>query len=262
MRRQARVLLEDAALERAHRLAGLQAQLAQPRGELAVGRERLDLPAARVQGPHQRAGELLAERLVLEQTAQDGDRLERAAELDERAGVRGLRLRPEVLEPADLRLGELAGGQVAVGGPAPEGERTLERLQRVGGRQRGRGADRALEAVRVDLRRLDGEPVAGALADEQGRRRAALAARLQVRAEVGDADGQRARGDLARDVVPACVEQRVGRHRAARVDQQPREDGALLGARRRQRGRRAGDLDRAQDPELHAPSVMAASSAR
>ena len=53
---QVRVLLEDAALERAHRLAGLQAQLAQARGELAIGRERLDLPAAARTGPASACG--------------------------------------------------------------------------------------------------------------------------------------------------------------------------------------------------------------
>ena len=253
LRGEARVLLEDPALERAHRLAGLQAQLAQARGELAVGGERLDLPAARVQGQHQRAGELLAERLVLEQAAQRRG--------SPRAGGRARRARGRA-RPAPARGGPRGGGpppgrtraaaEVAVGRAAPERERALERGERLGGRERGRGADLLLEAVRVDLRRLDGEPVAGALADEQGGGRAALAARLQERAQVGDADGERARGDLARDVVPARVEQRVGRHGAARVDQQPREDRALLGARRRQRGRRAVDLDRAQDPELHA----------
>ena len=262
VRREAWILLEDAALELAHRLAGLQAQLAQARGELAVRGERLDLPPARVQGQHQHAGELLAERLLLEQPAQHRDRLERTAELHERARVGGLRVRAQVLEAADLGLGELRVGEVAVRLAAPQPERALERGVRLGGRERGRRAQLQLEALRVDLAGLDGEPVAGALADEQGGGGAALAAGLEERAQVRDAHRQRAGGDLARDVVPARVEQRVGRDGAAGVDQQPRQDRALLGARRRQRGRRAVDLDRAQDPEFHSKSVMARGARR
>ena len=92
-------------------LAGRQPELAQPRGEVAVGRERLDLAARAVEREHQRADELLAQRVGRDQPAQLGHRLQRPAELDERAGAPLLGLRAQVLEPADLGLRELRVGR-------------------------------------------------------------------------------------------------------------------------------------------------------
>ena len=148
--------------------------------------------------------------------------------------------------------GELRAGEVAERRAAPQRERAVERVERRGGREPGGRADAALEAVRVDLLGRDREPVARAVADEQRGRRAAVAAGLQERAQVRHADGERARGDVARDALPGRLEQRVGRHGPAGVEQQPREDRALLRAGRGGARGRPGDLDRAEDAEVHA----------
>ena len=261
-RGEARVVLEDPALELARRVARGQPELAQPCGQPPVRLERLDLPAGAVEREHQRRDELLAQRVDRDQAAEHGDGLERAAERHERAGAALLRLRAQVLEPADLRLRPLRVGQVAERRPAPQRERAVERLQRGAGREPGRGVHAALEPVRVDLVGRDGEPVAGPLAHEQGGRRTAVAPGLQVGAQVGDADGQRARGGVARDALPGGLEQRVGRHGAPRVDEQPRQDGALLGAGGRGAGGRPVDLDRAEDAEVHGADLTGAAAGR
>ena len=126
-------MLEDPPLELARRRAGRQAELAQPRGQLAVGAERVDLAAGGVEREHQRADELLAQRVRGRQPAQLVDRLERPAELDQRACAGFLGLAAQVLEPAHLGPRELGVGEVAERRPAPERQRAVEQLQRGGG---------------------------------------------------------------------------------------------------------------------------------
>ena len=238
-------------LERARPLAGREAELDEVGREVAVGGERLDLPPDAVEGEHQRADELLAERVDRHEAAQLRHRLLRAAQRDERAGAALLGLAAQVLQPPDLRLGEVRAGEVRERAPAPQRERAVVGVQRRGGGEPGGRADAALEAVGVDLLGGDRQPVADAVADEQLRRRAAVAAGLEERAQVRDADRQRARGDLARDALPGRLEQRLGRHRAPGVEQEPREDRALLGAGRGGARGGPGDLDRAEDAEVH-----------
>ena len=246
-RQQAGILLEDAPLQPPRGLPGLQAQLAQLRRERAVGGQRVDLAAGGVERQHQPADELLAQRLALHQALEVGHGLPGAAERHERGRAALLGPAVELLEPPDLVLGELGAGQLGVGRPAPQGERAVVGLERGRGRAVGGAADLLLEAQGVDLARPDGEPVAVALAHEQRRGRPALAPRLQERAEVGDPHAQRARGGLALDALPGRLEQRVGRHRMARVDEQPRQDRPLLGAWRGAGEAGADDLDPAED---------------
>ena len=232
-------------------VAGREAELAQLRGQPAVGLERLDLAPGAVEGEHQLRHQLLAQRVRRDQPPQHRDGLERAAERHERAGAGLLGLGAHLLEPAHLRLRPLGVGDVAERRPAPQGQRALERRQRLGGRRAGGGPDAALEAVRVELIGGDREPVARALADEQRGRRAAVAVRLQERAQVGHAHRERARGGVAGDVRPDGLEQLVCGHGAAGVDEQPREDRALLRAGGRGAGDGPVDLDRAEDAEVH-----------
>ena len=244
-------MLEDPALERARGVAGREPELAQPRGEPAVGLERLDLAAGAVEREHQRRDELLAQRIGRDQPAQDGDRLERPAERDERAGALLLRLRAQVLEPAPLGLRPVGVGEVAERRPAPQLERRVERRQRRLGGEPGRRAHALLEAVGVELVGRDREAVARALAHEQRGRRAAVPVRLQERAQVRHPDRERARRRVARDARPARLEQRVGRHGATGVDEQSRQDRALLRAGWGGAGGGPVDLDRAEDAEFH-----------
>jgi len=113
---------------------------------------------------------------------------------------------------------------------APQLERAFERLERRFGGQPGGRAHAALEALGVDLLGGDREPVAGSVADEQQGWRAAVAVRLQERAQVGHAHRERTRDQLVRHALPGGVEQRGGGDRATRLEQQPREDRALLRA--------------------------------
>jgi hypothetical protein len=254
-RHERRVVLEDAPLERARSRARHQAQLAQAAGKLAVGGERLDLAASAVEREHQRADEILPQRVGGRQAAQLADRLERPAERDQRGGARLLGLGAEVLEPAHLGARELRVGEVAVRGAAPQRERAVEDAQRRGRGEPGGRVHAALEALGVDLVGSDLEPVARAVADQQRRWRATVAAGLEERAQVGHAHGERARRDLPRHAVPRRLQQRVRGHRAAGVQQQAREDRALLRAGRRRAGRGPGHLDRAEDAELHCPTL-------
>ena len=255
-------MLEDPPLQLARRGARRQAELEQSRGEIAVGAERVDLAAGGVEREHQRADELLAQRVRGRQSPQLVDRLARPAELDQRACAGFLGLAAQVLEPPHLGPRELGVGEVAERRAAPERQRAVEQFQRGGGGQRGRLAQAALEALRVDLLGRDLEPVAGAVANEQRGRGAAIAAGLEERAQVGHPHGQRARGDLARHALPRRLEQRVRRNGAAGGEQQAREDRALLRSGRRRAGRRPGDLDRPQHAELHAPDLTPAGGGR
>ena len=197
-------MFEDPSLQLARRRAGRQAELEQPRGQVAVGAERFDLAAGGVEREHQRADELLAQRVRGHQAPQLVDRLARPAELDQRACAGFLGLAAQVLEPPHLGPRELGVGEVAERWPAPERERAVEQLQRGGGGERGRPAQALLEALRVDLLGRDREPVAGAVANQQRGWRAAIAAGLEERAQVGHPHGQRASGHLARHVPHAA----------------------------------------------------------
>ena len=250
------VVLEDPALERARGVAGREPELAQPRGEPAVGLERLDLAPGAVEREHQRRHELLAQRIGRDQPAQHRHRLERPAERDEGAGALLLRLRAQVLEPAPLGLRPVGVGEVPERRPAPQLERRVERRQRRVRREPGRRAHALLEAVGVELVGRDREPVARALAHEQRGRRAAVAVRLEERAQVRHPDRERARRGVARDAGPARLEQRVGRHGAPGVDEQPRQDRALLRAGWGGAGGGPVDLDRAEDAEFHGQRTL------
>ena len=221
-------------------------------GQLAVGLERLDLAARRRTARPSACGR--APRAAGRQptsrrssaTASSG----RPSSTSARARASSAWLRRSSSRRTSARANS-ASARSPNGVPRHSASAAVEQLQRGRGGQPGGRVHAALEAVRVDLLRRDLEPVAGAVADEQRGRRAAVAAGLQVRAQVRHADGERARRDLARHAFPARVQQRVRRHGAARVEQQPREDRALLRAGGRRPGGGAAHLDRAQDAEVH-----------
>ena len=187
---------------------------------------------------------------------------QRPAELDQRAGARLLGMAAQVLQPAHLGARELRVGEVAERRAAPERQRAVEQLEGGGRGERVGAAHAALEALRVDLLGRDLEPVAGTVADQQRRGGAAIAPGLEERAQVGHADRERARRDRARHPVPGRIEQRVRGHGAAGVEQQAREDRALLRPGRRRAGRGPGHLDRAQDAELHGVTLRQRGSGR
>ena len=233
---------EDAALELACLGGGLQAQLAQRGGERAIGGERLDLAAGAIQGDHQRPGEVLVQRVLGREPFELAGRLRRPPELDERA--RPVRLGPpaQLVEAPDLGLGEVDAGQLRERRPAPQRQRFVEGAQPDGRGQRRGPVHQRLEASRVHLLGRDLQPVAGAGTRQRGRG--------QEPAQVRQAHRQRARRGAGIDPGPRGLQQRVGRDRAAGVEQQAAEDEALLGSRRRGRAG-AVDLQRPEHAELH-----------
>lgn len=102
---------------------------------------------------------------------------------------------------------------------------------------------------------VDVQAVGVALADEDGRLRAALATRLEEGAEPGDADGERARGGVGRRAGPGRLEQRVHRHGPPRIAQQACENGPFLGARGRALRPRSCDLESPEDAEVHGATI-------
>ena len=162
-----RVVVEDAALERARGRTRCESQLAQSPGKVAIGGQRLDLASGGVEREHQGSHELLAQRVGGHEPAQLADRLERPAELHQRAGARLLGMAAQVLQPAHLGARELRVGEFAERRAAPERQRAVEQLEGCGRGERVGAAHGALEALRVDLLGRDLEPVSGTVADQQ-----------------------------------------------------------------------------------------------
>ena len=246
---------EDVPFELARGGARLEPELGEPGAERPQRVERLDLAAGAVEGQRVGAHELLLQRLGGDQPLQLRQRLLVAAELDERAHPAFGGARPQLLQPADLGLGEVGVGDVAERRAAPQGERFV--VGDEGGLRRllrGVG-DQPLEPHGVDLVEVGGEPVAGAVAHEHRGRGAGRAAGLEEGAQVGEADGERARCGLGVGLRPGGLDQGVGGHDARGLQQQPSEDRPLLDAGRRGRVSVVDDLEWPQDPKLHEPTL-------
>ena len=252
---QAGLVDEDAALELARGGAGLEPELGQAGAQRPQRAERLDLPPGAVQRQRVGAHELLLQRLGGDQPLQLGQRLLVPAELDQRPHATLGGAGAQVLQAPDLGLREVGVGDVAERRAAPQGERLL-----VGGERGLRSVpaglgDQPLEPDGVDLVEVGGEPVAGAVSDQQRGRRAGGAVGLEVGAQVGEPDGQRARRRLGVGLGPGGLDQGVGRDHARGLEQQPREDRALLDAGRRGRVSAVDDLEWPQDSKLHVATL-------
>ena len=181
-------------------------------------------------------------------------------ELDDEVGVaaeREIRLdpifeggQPELLEPGDLAPRKVFVGEVGEGRASPERERLAESS---GGRLSGPVGDRApaigeqlLEALGIELARLDSEHVARRLGYEH------LAA--QRPPEVGDVPLDDLAGGRRRIAAPEPLDQPVGRHDLVPVQQQDREQGALLAAAEGDRPAALGNLQGPKDAVFHTSS--------
>jgi hypothetical protein len=148
------------------------------------------------------------------------------------------RREPQLLQPGDLRLRERLVGQVGERRPAPQAERLAQHPRgRAGIGAAGLG-DQRLEARRVELRRVEAEHVARRAGDEPAV--AELAA--QARDVHLDALGDRRRRRLA----PDLVDQPLRRDHVVGVQEQHREQRALLGPAERERATAVGHLQRAE----------------
>jgi hypothetical protein len=223
---------EDRALELAGPSRRLEAELEQRRGVAAVGAQGVGLAPGPVQRLHQRAGDVLVQRVLGRQALEKGCGVGRAPAVQVRLRDALARAAVQVLQPPDLGLGDVGAGQLAEGGATPEPECLVA----------GAVTDERGEALGVDLARRDVEAQAGAGALDADRRQPAAQAR--------QADRERARCRGGVGARPHRLEHRVDRYRPAGLEQQAQQDEALLEPWRRPR-RRSVHLERPEHPELH-----------
>ena len=124
--------------------------------------ERVCLPPAAVEREHQLPAEALAERVLADERLQLADDVGVRAELE--VGLDACpRARPcRSSSRLRSRLRELLVGELRERRPAPEAERALEEVAPLLGRRAPR-SEHPLEAVRVDLLRVDVQDIAGRL---------------------------------------------------------------------------------------------------
>ena len=165
------VLGENCPLQRLELRPWAQPQLGVegPR-RLLVRVERVGLAAGAVEGEHELRARALAQRVAGHERLEFGHQLAVPAELEVRLDPVLQCRRAHALQPRDLRLGEGLEGEVGQRRAAPLRER---RAQTRGGTLRDPGRERAptlvghaLEALEVELARLQEQAVAGRRAHE------------------------------------------------------------------------------------------------
>ena len=230
------VLAEDALLERAELGRRLEPELVEGRPRVAVRGERVGLTAGAVEGEHLLRPEALTMRVLRDERLELGGDLGRDARLEIGVDPRLERGEPPLLEPRRLRLGERLECDVGERVPAPERER-LDRLPVV---------HELLEALGVELAVLDAQEIPRRPRDDP-----VGAERAPQRVDV----------DLERVL---CA--RRGRRHPRSPSISVSVETAWLGWRRSVREQRprpraterdlgpvvAADLQRAEQPELHA----------
>ena len=198
-----------------------------------VGAQRVGLAARPVQREHQQLAEPLPDRVLLgEPLGLHRDRRVPAPfQIDRELGLQ--RDEVQLLEPLALGLRPRLVRDVGEGLAPPEGEGVgevdagvvepapLPRLDR--------GGDVALEPGGIHLLGRDVEDVAGRAGDQDGRRRAGGAVRLEHPAQVGHVglEGRRRRG--RRLAVPELVDQPVDGDDPSRLQQEERQQGPVFG---------------------------------
>jgi hypothetical protein len=158
------------------------------------------------------------------------------------------RVQPLLLQALALVPHERLGREIGERGPMPEPECLAQ--QPGGGVGPGgvevlpRARDQRLEALEVELARLEDDPVArAACLDPVGAQRLA---------QPGDVDLERLDRRGRRFLAPQRVDEGVARDRRAGPQQQRRQQRALLRASQVDRAAVRAGLDRPQDPEFHA----------
>ena len=159
------------------------------------------------------------------------------------------REQPLFLEPGAVRACERVV-EIAERRPAPERERFPHRLRGAGAVAAVDFAEQLLEAIEVELARLDPHEVA------RGLRHDPLAP--ERLAEAGDVDLQRRASGLGRSRVPKLVDQAVAGDNPVGLEQEEREQRTLLDAAEGELPAVVGDLERPEDPKLHASPPLAA----
>ena len=151
-----RVLGQDLPLELPQRRARLDPELVERRSRVAVGLERLRLPARAVEREHQLPAQPLAVRVLRDQRLQLADQLRVAAEREVGLDPLLQRRQPQILQPAGLDARERLLVELGQRRPAPQRERLAQQPRRARGLGRcARLGDEPLEPLQVDRLRLD-----------------------------------------------------------------------------------------------------------
>ena len=226
---------QDPALELAELRPRFDPELAgQPVARLLHRRERVGLAARAVEREHPLGQQALAQGVAADEVVElrEQPRPVAAGEI----GVDALLHHGQapLLEPLRLLIRERLVEDVGEGRAAPELERLAQRTAR----------HQSLEAVEVELTRLDDEQVAGSAPQD--------ATCAQHPAQPRHVAVERLRRAPGWMLPPQPGDQPVARHRLVRAEEQHREQCALLRPAERERGAVAARLDRAEDRELHA----------
>ena len=254
-----RVLAKDRLLKLAQLAAGLDPELAGQGG--ASGHEHLErvgLASGAVEREHQLLSHALAQRMTLRQLVELRNHVRMAAELQvgrdpvlERGGA-------QVLEPGDLRLRERLVPQVGERRPPPQRERARQRLPRERGVAAGERVPArlrlGLEALDVQLARVETELVPGRLGDQQLAAALRRPARRQRPPQAGHRHPQRRGGVVDPLRAPELLEETVVGHHLVGVQQQQSQQRPLPRPAEGQRASPVVYLERSEDPKVHGRS--------
>ena len=246
-RLQGRVLDQDGLLQPLQPRRRIDPQLlGQHRPGRLVHLQGVGLPPRPVQRQHQLAPQPLPGRMLGHQPLQLPDQPGVVAGGQPQLHQRLDRPQVQLLQPGRLGQGPGLVGELGQGRGPPQPERLRQRPgRRVPGRPAGLG-DQPLEPGRVHLAGVGLQHVPGRAGDHQpgpGRPQGPAQGRHPALEGVGRVP----RGVVA----PQVLDQPVGRHHPAGVDQQVGQQGPLLGPRHPHQARSVADLQRPQDPELH-----------
>ena len=221
------VLPEDRALQLLQSRARVEAEiLGENLARVAVHLERLRLAVAAVEREDPLLEEPLAIRMLGGERFELGDDGVVAAAGELRVVAELERREPQLLEPLGLGGPPHLLRKIGERRPAPERERLAEVVGRVvgtAGFETGAAAiEQALEAVEIELVLADHDAVAAARRlDPLGAERAAQSVHVDL---------QRLDGGCRRCLSPEPVDQLVGRHDAAAIHEQEREQARCFGA--------------------------------
>jgi hypothetical protein len=251
---QARIVGEDRLLQLPERGHGLEAELVHERhSRCSVGLERVGLPVAAIERQHELAAHALAQRMLPHQGLELADelRVPSAGEVGVYAVFK--QGEPQLFETRDLRLRERLEGELAQWRPAPQPERLSKQHGcplAIFGRQCLAGlVSQALAPVEVKLARLHVKQVA------IGPGRHPVGAVSKSLAEARHLDLKTLSGVPGRLLAPELVDQLIGRDRLVGMNQEDREQRPLPVADDGDRPPGLVDLERAEDPEIHRPTL-------
>ena len=236
-----RILVEHRLMQVAQRLAGLDPEFFDERAaRVLVRRQSFRLAAGAIQREHRQRPQPFAQRVLPHQLFELPRHLRVSTEVQVLLDPVLEAREPGVLEARDVRVGEAPFPELRQRRTAPEGER-VRKLPLLA---------QALEPGQVELVGLDPQQVARLTGHDP-----LLAEHL---AEPGDVHMERLLRGLRRIVLPQAVRQPVGRDDGVGVEEQHRQQRALLRAPEIQEPALRCHFQRAEDPELHVQSVRGA----